>query len=868
MKSAEIRQKFLDYFAEHGHTPVASSSLVPHQDPTLLFTNAGMVPFKDIFTGQAPSAYRRATSAQRCVRAGGKHNDLDNVGYTARHHTFFEMLGNFSFGDYFKREAIQFAWELLTGVFQLPPEKLWITVFEDDDEAAGIWLNEMGVDPARFSRCGEADNFWAMGDTGPCGPCSEIFYDHGPSIAGGPPGSPEADGDRYVEIWNLVFMQYEQAPDGSRSLLPAPSVDTGMGLERISAVLQGVHSNYDTDLFVPLIQRAAALTACQDLQHNALKVIADHIRASAFLLADGVLPGNEGRGYVLRRIIRRACRHGHDLGMTDPFFHALVPTLVSLMGVAYPELAEKAEFIQTALEQEELQFQKTLAHGVKELQAVFANLSGQCIPGEIVFKLYDTYGFPADLTADVAREQGFSIDMPGFEQAMAAQRARSQAANQFASDYLPPQVLQQATQFSGYDQLSLDTRVAHAIVDGVSVAAIEPGATALVILPQTPFYAEGGGQVGDKGLITQGEAVFEVHDTQKQGAVFVHHGVQRRGQLQVGQAAHAQVTTDERVATMQHHSATHLLHAALREVLGTHVEQRGSLVNPDKLRFDFAHQAPLQAEQLASIEQLVNRQIQRNLTVQVEQLSMDAAKARGAIMLFDEKYGDTVRVLTMGDFSCELCGGTHVRQTAEIGAFKIIAETGVAAGIRRIEAVAGQAALAWYAAGEAVLQQAAQLLKGQRLTVHEKVAQLLGQQRSLEKRVADLERRLLAGATQAGSSLPVQEVAGVSVITAQFEGIDVKALREQLDNYKSRYERAVIVLASVSDARVQLVAGVTKPCIEQLHAGHLVHHVAIQIGGKGGGRADMAQAGGTDSSALPAALAGVADWVSAEMKKG
>ena len=876
--SAELRTAFLDFFIEKGHTEVPSSSLVPHDDPTLLFTNAGMVQFKDTFLGREKRDYVRAVSSQRCVRAGGKHNDLENVGYTARHHTFFEMLGNFSFGDYFKREAIQYAWEFLTEVLGVPEEKLWVTVFEDDQEAEDIWLKEMKVDPARFSRCGAKDNFWSMGDTGPCGPCSEIFYDHGPDVWGGPPGSPEEDGDRYIEIWNLVFMQFNRDQSGEMTPLPRPSVDTGMGLERLAAVLQQVHSNYEIDLFQHLIKAAAEVTGCSDREERSLRVaapgipasrelssslnvIADHIRSCAFLIVDGVLPSNEGRGYVLRRIIRRAIRHGYMLDMKQPFFHRLVQPLSDEMGAAYPELAGMVDQVERVLRLEEERFAETLEQGLKILDQAMAALDGNQIPGDTVFKLYDTYGFPTDLTADIARERGVTLDMDGFEQAMEAQRQRARAASQFGSSGDIDIAVDEATEFTGYDRLEARATVIALFQGGKPVDTLGDGEEGVVVLDRTPFYAESGGQVGDIGLLTAGKTCFVVADTQKQGGdVFIHRGQFSGDSLQVGSEVVAQVDPERRDATALNHSATHLLHAALKQILGEHVQQKGSLVNAERLRFDFSHFEPVTPDQLKTIEHLVNEQIRENHTVQTRIMSLEDAKQSGAVALFGEKYGDNVRVLRMGDFSTELCGGTHVKAVGDIGLFKITSESGIASGVRRIEAVTGAAAIHWVDQEEARLQRVADLVKSGREEVADKVAQLVERSRRLEKELEQLKGKL---ASAAGSDLASSavEVDGVKVLAAKLDGVDPKSLRDTMDQLKSKLGSAVILLAAVKGGKVSLVAGVTKDQVQSVKAGDLVKFVAEQVGGKGGGRPDMAQAGGSDPAALPDALASVQEWV-------
>ncbi|MDH3981020.1 MAG: alanine--tRNA ligase [Gammaproteobacteria bacterium] len=859
--SAELRRAFLDFFKERDHEVVASASLVPVNDPTLLFVNAGMVPFKDVFLGKEVRAIPRAVSSQRCVRAGGKHNDLENVGYTARHHTFFEMLGNFSFGDYFKREAIGHAWEFLTGTMQLPAEKLWVTVFEDDDEAADIWLNEIGVDPARLSRIGARDNFWSMGDTGPCGPCSEIFYDHGAEVPGGPPGTPEEDGDRYVEIWNLVFMQYDRDADGNLNPLPRPSVDTGMGLERLAAVKQGVHSNYEIDLFQHLIKATAAVTGTRDLEQTSLRVIADHIRSCAFLIVDGVLPSNEGRGYVLRRIIRRAIRHGYQLGVKQPFFNRLVGALCDVMGEAYPELLESRAHVERILQLEEERFAETLEQGMRILEEDLADMQGTVIPGDTVFKLYDTYGFPSDLTADIARERGLTIDVQGFDVAMEAQRTRARSASQFAADYSGSVQVEGATRFTGYEQLEGEATVSALIHDGELVDCLESGQSGQVILDQTPFYAESGGQAGDRGRLESTSARFEVDDTRKQGtAVFVHVGTVTEGVLRKGDRVNALVDSARRQATVLNHSGTHLLHAALRQVLGSHVQQKGSLVESERLRFDFSHYEPVTPEQLQQIETLVNDQIRVNARAETRLMSMDEAMESGAMALFGEKYGDEVRVLSIGDFSVELCGGTHVSHAGDIGLLRIISETGIASGVRRIEAVTGARALQWVRENEQRLVRVAELVKGSREDVDERVGQMLERSRQLEKELQQLKGKL---ASSQGSDLASQavEIDGIQVLAARLDGADNKVLRETLDQLKNKLASAAVVLATVDGEKISLVAGVTKDQTSRLKAGELVNMVATQVGGKGGGRPDMAQAGGNNPAALDDALAGVEAWV-------
>jgi alanyl-tRNA synthetase len=868
MKSAEIREKFLRFFESKGHTIVPSSPLVPANDPTLLFTNSGMVQFKDVFLGKEHRPYKRATSSQRSVRAGGKHNDLENVGYTARHHTFFEMLGNFSFGDYFKREAIAYAWELLTGVYGLPKEKLWVTVYQDDDEAWDIWAKEIGVPAERIVRIGDnkgapyaSDNFWQMADTGPCGPCSEIFYDHGPEVWGGPPGSPEADGDRYIEIWNLVFMQYDRDAGGTLNPLPRPCVDTGMGLERIAAVLQHVHSNYEIDLFQVLIAAAARETGCTDLANPSLRVIADHIRACAFLIVDGVIPGNEGRGYVLRRIVRRALRHGHKLGQAQPFFHRLVADLDRAMGDAYPELRSARDRVAEVLKQEEERFGETLEHGMAILEAALAG-GAKGLDGETAFKLYDTYGFPLDLTADVCRERGVSVDEAGFEAAMNRQREQARAAGKFKMaaglDYDG-----QPTAFHGYERLALEgAKVLALYVDGVSVPAMQGGQQGVVVLDNTPFYAESGGQVGDAGELwsTDRRVRFAVEDTQKiQAEVFGHHGRLLSGALKVGDALTAEVDATRRARTVRNHSATHLMHKALREVLGSHVQQKGSLVDPDKTRFDFSHNAPLTDDEVRRIEAIVNREILANAATQARLMGFDEAVKHGAMALFGEKYGDSVRVLDIGS-SRELCGGTHVDRTGDIGLFKIVSEGGVAAGIRRVEAVTGENALAWVQQLEDTVNEAAAALKAPASELSAKLGQMLDQVKAAEKELARLKSKLAAsqGDDLAGQAV---EVGGLRVLAASLDGADVKTLRETMDKLKDKLGSAAIVLAGVDGGKVSLIAGVTADATAKVKAGELVNFVASQVGGKGGGRPDMAQAGGTEPARLPQALASVADWV-------
>ncbi|MDO8909279.1 MAG: alanine--tRNA ligase [Pseudohongiella sp.] len=865
MKSKEIRQTFLNYFQTKGHEVVASSSLVPANDPTLLFTNAGMVQFKDLFLGAEKRAYSRATSSQRCVRAGGKHNDLENVGYTARHHTFFEMLGNFSFGDYFKRDAIQYAWEFLTVELGLPKDKLWVTVFRDDDEAAAIWTDEIGVAPDRVTRLGESSNFWAMGDTGPCGPCTEIFFDHGDEVAGGPPGSADEDGDRYIEIWNLVFMQYDRQPDGTLVPLPKPSVDTGMGLERLAAVLQHVHSNYEIDLFQNLLHAAGEITGVQDTSNTSLRVIADHIRSCAFLVLDGITPSNEGRGYVLRRIIRRAVRHGYQLGVKDVFFYRLVAALVAEMGDAYPALAKEQQRVEKVLRDEEQQFARTLENGMQILNQAIADMTGNVIAGETVFRLYDTYGFPVDLTADVAREHDLTLDMEGFEKSMEVQRQLARAASQFNAveklqiDNAP------TTNFVGYDQLYHDSNVLAIYQNGQSVNSLIGAADAVVLLDASPFYGESGGQAGDRGVleIRQGNSVvtrFEVTDTQKQGEHVLHKGKLLQGPLNVGDALTAAVDAETRQAIMLNHSATHLLHAALRAVLGDHVGQKGSLVTADRLRFDFSHQAPLTTEEVRQIEQLVNAEILNNHLVKKEVMSIDHAMAKGAMALFGEKYGDQVRVVTMGEFSTELCGGTHVGRTGDIGLFKLVAETGIAAGVRRVEAVTGHGALSYVAREETVLRSLCELLKTGEDTLLDRVQQLISQQKALEKALEQLKSKMASAAGVDIASEAI-ESGGIKILAKQLEGFNSKTLRDTVDQLKNKLGSAVVVLATVEDGKVSIVAGVTQNLTSKLKAGDIVNHVALQVGGKGGGRPDMAMAGGTEPAGLEQALKSVSDFV-------
>lgn len=859
MKSSEIRQKFLEFFEARGHVIVPSSPLVPGNDPTLLFTNAGMVQFKDVFLGQDKRPYVRAVSSQRCVRAGGKHNDLENVGYTARHHTFFEMLGNFSFGDYFKRKAILFAWEFLTGSLGIPREKLWATVYAEDDEAADIWLNEVGIDPSRLVRIATSDNFWQMGDTGPCGPCSEIFYDHGPAVAGGPPGSENAEGDRYIEIWNLVFMQYNRDASGELHPLPKPSVDTGMGLERIAAVMQQVHSNYEIDLFRSLIEAAARVTGSKDLSNNSLKVIADHIRACAFLITDGVIPGNEGRGYVLRRILRRAIRHGYRLGQKQPFFYLLVDDLVDVMGPAYPELTRARKHVAGVIRQEEERFAETLENGMEVLEAALSR-GNETLSGEIVFRLYDTFGFPVDLTADIARERGIVIDMAGFETCMAQQRDRARASGKFTMQ-TGLEYTGQPTEFHGYATLQHEAQILALYKQGSRVDFIEVGDEAVVVLDQTPFYAESGGQAGDSGELLSGSGTFTVNDTQKiQAGVFGHNGMLSSGRMAIGDRVIARVDQIARTNTAYNHSATHLLHAALRQVLGNHVTQKGSLVDASRLRFDFSHNSAMQENEIRQVENLVNAQIRKNHEVATQLMTYDDAVKQGAMALFGEKYGDTVRVVAMGDFSTELCGGTHVSYSGDIGFFRIVAESGVAAGIRRIEALTGDAALAYTQQQEQQLQQVADALKAAPQEAAQKLSQILDNIRQMEKEIATL-RSKLAGVQSTSLIEQAQEIKGIRVLATTLENVNVKTLRETLDNFKNRLKSCVVVLGTIEGDKVTLIAGVTDDLTVKLKAGDLINFVAQQVGGKGGGRADMAQAGGTLPEKLPQALASVPSWV-------
>ncbi|WP_024209474.1 alanine--tRNA ligase [Escherichia coli] len=872
--TAEIRQAFLDFFHSKGHQVVASSSLVPHNDPTLLFTNAGMNQFKDVFLGLDKRNYSRATPSQRCVRAGGKHNDLENVGYTARHHTFFEMLGNFSFGDYFKHDAIQFAWELLTSEkwFALPKERLWVTVYESDDEAYEIWEKEVGIPRERIIRIGDnkgapyaSDNFWQMGDTGPCGPCTEIFYDHGDHIWGGPPGSPEEDGDRYIEIWNIVFMQFNRQADGTMEPLPKPSVDTGMGLERIAAVLQHVNSNYDIDLFRTLIQAVAKVTGATDLSNKSLRVIADHIRSCAFLIADGVMPSNENRGYVLRRIIRRAVRHGNMLGAKETFFYKLVGPLIDVMGSAGEDLKRQQAQVEQVLKTEEEQFARTLERGLALLDEELAKLSGDTLDGETAFRLYDTYGFPVDLTADVCRERNIKVDEAGFEAAMEEQRRRAREASGFGADYNAMIRVDSASEFKGYDHLELNGKVTALFVDGKAVDAINAGQEAVVVLDQTPFYAESGGQVGDKGELKGANFSFAVEDTQKYGQAIGHIGKLAAGSLKVGDAVQADVDEARRARIRLNHSATHLMHAALRQVLGTHVSQKGSLVNDKVLRFDFSHNEAMKPEEIRAVEDLVNTQIRRNLPIETNIMDLEAAKAKGAMALFGEKYDERVRVLSMGDFSTELCGGTHASRTGDIGLFRIISESGTAAGVRRIEAVTGEGAIATVHADSERLSEVAHLLKGDSNNLADKVRSVLERTRQLEKELQQLKEQAAAQESANLSSKAI-DVNGVKLLVSELSGVEPKMLRTMVDDLKNQLGSTIIVLATVVEGKVSLIAGVSKDVTDRVKAGELIGMVAQQVGGKGGGRPDMAQAGGTDAAALPAALASVKGWVSAKLQ--
>ena len=870
MSTAEIRQSFLGFFEQKEHQIVDSSSLIPGNDKTLLFTNAGMVQFKDVFLGEDVRKYSRATTSQRCVRAGGKHNDLENVGYTARHHTFFEMMGNFSFGDYFKEDAIKYAWEYLTEILKLPKEKLWVTVYADDDEAADIWIEKIGFPADRISRIGdkpgkkyESDNFWAMGDTGPCGPCSEIFYDHGEHIWGGPPGTPEEDGDRFIEIWNLVFMQFNRDAKGTMNKLPKPSVDTGMGLERLAAILQNGHSNYDIDLFQNLIKFIADLSKTEDKDNASLKVIADHIRSCAFLIVDGVVPSNEGRGYVLRRIIRRASRHGHKLGLNDSFFYKLVKPLVKEMGEAYPDLAKLESKVEEVLLKEEKRFAETLDQGMKILNTAIEEMTGDTISGDVVFKLYDTYGFPLDLTADIARENQLSVDEAGFEVEMNQQRERARAAGKFSTDYNDKLDVDGATEFNGYEKTNEKAEITSIFVDGSNVNRVDANQKAQVILKSTPFYAESGGPVGDIGTFTLEDNIFEVQDTQKQGDVFIHYGIMNRGSIKVGDQIDAQVDVTRRQAIVLNHSGTHLMHKALRIVLGDQVEQKGSLVTAERLRFDFSHSEPMTRAQINQVETIVNDEIRLNAAAESEVMNMDAAIEKGAMALFGEKYGDEVRVVNIG-YSTELCGGVHVDRAGDIGLFKIISEGGVAAGVRRIEAVTGTGAIAWVEERSNLLDNIASLVKSSTAGVEEKVSQVIEKSRTLEKELEQLKSKL---ASQAGSDLASKaiEVNGIKVLAANLDGIDPKTLRDTVDQLKNKLGQAAVIISTVVNGKVSLVAGVTKAETTKIKAGDLLKHVAEQIDGKGGGRPDMAQGGGNNADALPKALESVKSWVEGQM---
>ena len=875
MKSNELRHTFLHYFGDRGHEIVPSSPLVPGNDPTLLFTNAGMVQFKDVFLGTERRSYARATTAQRCVRAGGKHNDLENVGYTARHHTFFEMLGNFSFGDYFKRDAIHYCWEFLTGELGLAPEKLWVTVYEEDDEAARIWFDDIGVDPTRFSRCGEKDNFWAMGDTGPCGPCSEVFYDHGPEVPGGPPGSPDEDGDRYIELWNLVFMQFNRDASGNMEPLPKPSVDTGLGLERAAAVLQGVHSNYETDLFVNLIGAAAEVAGAAGAGDappgdKSLRVIADHVRSCAFLVTDGVVPSNEGRGYVLRRIMRRAIRHGHRLGVRDPFFWRMVAPLDAEMGDAYPELRRRRAQVERILRQEEEQFARTLDQGMRILEESIDGLEGEEIPGEAVFRLYDTYGFPVDLTADIARERSLTVDLDAFERAMEEQRSRARASSRFsisADAEVNIGVVGAGSIFTGYERLADKATVTALLRGGKEVVRLEPEDEGWVVLDESPFYAESGGQVGDRGRLVADGIGFDVSDTQRRGDAIVHIGVVTGGALSAGAVVEARVDAGARRATARNHSATHLLHAALRSVLGEHVEQKGSLVAPDRLRFDFSHYEPVTKEELRRIESMVSSWILDNDEARTEVMPLEQARKSGAIALFGERYDDPVRVLSFSDYSVELCGGTHVSRAGDVGLFKIVSEGGIAAGVRRVVALTGEAALAWVHAMEDRIDRIASTMKSDAETVADRVDAMLSRSRELER---DLERLKARVAASRGDDLVSQavEIAGLRVLAAKIDGADPKVLRETVDRLKSRLGSAAVVLATVNAGKVALVAGVTKDCTGRIEAGALANHVARQVGGRGGGRPELAQAGGNDPSRVDQAISSVQGWVREQLEGG
>ncbi|MGM7319461.1 alanine--tRNA ligase [Idiomarina sp. ST10R2A5] len=863
MNSAQIRDAFLNYFAERGHEKVPSSSMIPGNDPTLLFTNAGMVPFKDVFLGTDKRRYNKATSAQRCLRAGGKHNDLENVGYTARHHTFFEMMGNFSFGDYFKKQAIQYAWDFLTKELKLPAEKLWVTVFTEDDEAYDIWAKDIGVPEDRISRIGEKDNFWSMGDTGPCGPCSEVFYDHGPEVWGGPPGTPEEDGDRYIEIWNLVFMQYNRQADGTFEPLPDPSIDTGMGLERISAIMQNVHSNYEIDLFQALIKVAAEIIGTDDLDNKSLRVIADHIRSCSFLITDGVMPSNEGRGYVLRRIIRRAVRHGHLLGAKDAFFFRLVDELARQMGDAYPELVQKQQIIKDALEREEQQFARTLERGLAILSDEISQLKGKVIPGDVVFKLYDTYGFPVDLTADIAREHKLTVDEEGFEKAMSEQRLRAQQASQFGMDYNQQLKSENQTTFTGYDDVAGQAKVVELFKEGQPVEELQAGDKGIVVLSETPFYAESGGQIGDKGVLVASGNAFEVTDTQYIGKAIAHHGV-AKAPVKLNDSVKAEIDSERRENIKRNHSATHLLHAALRNLLGEHVTQKGSLVEADKMRFDFSHFEPVTNEQLAQLEREVNAQIRTNLPLQTELMAIDQAKEAGAMALFGEKYDDQVRVVRMGDFSMELCGGTHVKATGDIGLFRITSEGGIASGVRRIEVVTGEAAIRYTQQQQSILQNLAGELKTESNSVAEKVQQLQQKFRELERKNEQLQQKL---AQQAGGGLIAQaiDINGVKAIIAELDQADPKSLRGLVDDLKNQIGSGIVLLGTANGNKVSLIAGVTADLTSKVKAGDIVNQAANVVGGKGGGRPDMAQAGGSLPEQLNEALATATTWLQQQL---
>ncbi|MHC8865183.1 alanine--tRNA ligase [Arenicellales bacterium IMCC57338] len=863
MKTRDIRKKFLDYFAANGHEIVPSSPLVPNNDPTLLFTNAGMVQFKDVFLGHDKRAYNRAVTAQRCVRAGGKHNDLDNVGYTARHHTFFEMLGNFSFGDYFKREAIQHAWTLLTEGYGLSPERLWVTVYEEDDEAADIWLNEIGVPAERFARIGASDNFWSMGDTGPCGPCSEIFYDHGPEVAGGPPGTPEADGDRYVEIWNLVFMQFNRDAGGIDTPLPRPSVDTGMGLERLAAVLQGVHSNYETDLFVALIKAAGEVTGCKDLNQTSLRVIADHIRSSAFLITDGVLPSNEGRGYVLRRIIRRAIRHGYQVGATEPFMHKLVAPLIAEMGEACPELVAAEARVQEALALEGERFAQTLVQGIRILEHELEDLSGKIIPGDLAFRLYDTFGFPADLTADYARERGLSVDMPGFERAMEAQRERARAASQFQMDGIASVAIDERTPFTGYESLTGGSKILAMVSNDVEVDSLATDAEGLIVLDETPFYAESGGQVGDLGRISWSGGEFQVTDVRYLAhKVIAHFGRVVSGAPKLGDSVECVVDSNNRSATAANHSATHLLHSALREVLGDHVQQKGSMVNAERLRFDFSHGEAVSSSDIDKIEKIVNHQIRINSGVNTRLMNLDDAREEGAAALFGERYEDDVRVVGMGEFSLELCGGTHVSRTGDIGAFRVIAESGIAAGVRRLEALTGEAVRIYSVNESETLSRISALLKTGRSDVEDRATSLVGRVRELERKIEHLQGQLATGGAGQDPAAEAVDVNGVKLLIKRYDDTEIKGLRAILDRLRDRLDSGIIVIGGAKDGKASLLVSVSKDLVDRYKAGELVGALATMVGGKGGGRPDSAQGGGPNVGAIDDALAAAQEWIS------